>query len=171
MSKGEKHMAKFLLPAIHFASENNETQMDLPLEINDHELKVLRELGKQYAEIASLPIQAIRKQMWKKLNNLQQVKPLIWMNEVCWHEIDVNDELRVRTSSQFCQRLETELRRTIYQWKHMQGDMIVEPIINSPLIISNTGFGISTVADVAITDTESDIISRHIHCQFQDEEE
>ncbi|MEW5785758.1 MAG: hypothetical protein AB1767_11920 [Bacillota bacterium] len=169
--KGAVYMGKYILPPQHMVFESHETQNDVPIEISQKDLKVLRELGKKYAEISSLPIQNDRIKMWEKLNDLKQVKPLIWINEICWHEMDVNDELKLETSSEFCQKIETELRRIIYQWKHMQCDMVVEPIIYSPYIIQNTGFGLSPVAEVAITDVNSDIISRHFYNQFESEED
>jgi len=46
-----------------------------------------RELGKKVAEIGSLPIQQKRKRMWSQLNQLQAVKPMVWLNDMCWHEL------------------------------------------------------------------------------------
>ncbi|MHB8277796.1 MAG: uroporphyrinogen decarboxylase/cobalamine-independent methonine synthase family protein [Candidatus Humimicrobiaceae bacterium] len=155
----------------HLIFQAHETQIDTELKIIDKDLKILRELGKKYAEIASLPVQDERINMWKRLNDLKEVKPLIWINEVCWNEMDINNELKINTSSIFCQRVETELRRTLYQWEHMQGDMVVEPIIYSPYIINNTGFGINPIADVREIDDESQIASRHFHNQIVSEED
>lgn len=31
--------------------------------------------------------------MWKKLNGLEKVKPMIWINEIPWHEMNIDDEL------------------------------------------------------------------------------
>lgn len=131
------------------------------------EIDVLRELGKKYAEIAALSIQDKRKKLWSKLNDLEKVKPLIWINEVCWIEMDVNDELKLRTKNEVAQRLETYLRRTIYQWEHMQGDMVVEPVIYSPYIIQHSGVGIGIIADFADAKDENKIKSRCFHNQFE----
>ncbi len=159
-------MKQLQLSSVHRAFKRHETQADVPLEITAKEVEILRELGKRYSEIASLSIQCERKEMWRKLNDLEKVKPLIWIDEICWHEMDVKGELQLKTSSKFCQRIETELRRTIYQWEQMQGDMVVEPIIYSPYIIRNTGVGLDAVAEVVMTDQENDVVSRHFHNQF-----
>jgi hypothetical protein len=164
-------MSKLFIDTPHLIFQSHETQIDASLTMSDSDISILRELGKKYAEIGSLPIQSQRKNMWEKLNDLEKVKPLIWANEICWNEMDVNDELRLRTENEVCQRIETELRRTIYQWEHMQGDMVVEPIFYSPYIINNTGFGISPIADVAETDSESQIASRHFYNQISSEED
>ncbi|MCL5072700.1 MAG: hypothetical protein M1308_17675, partial [Actinobacteria bacterium] len=155
----------------HIAFQPHETQKDGSLEFTKNDIKILRELGKEYAQIAFLDIQEERKKLWSNLNDLKQTKPLVWLTEICWHEMNINDELTLKTHNEVCQKIETELRRTIYQWKHMQGDMIVEPVIYSPYIIENTGFGVSPIADIKIQDSESEIASRHFYNQFESEED
>jgi hypothetical protein len=57
---------------------------------DDHspERKVLRELAKHVAEIAALPIQAERRELWKMHNNLQPVRPMILLfPEGSWEEL------------------------------------------------------------------------------------
>jgi hypothetical protein len=62
----------------------------------------LRELGKEVAESGSLPVQEEKKQLWSRLNRLKPTRPLVWLNDICWHELDVEGELRLRTSTPFC---------------------------------------------------------------------
>ena len=118
---------------------------------------ILRGLGAKIAEIASLPINEQRIEMHNKTNNLEKTKPTIHIYEVPWHEMDVNDELKLATRNSFCQRIETDLKRTLYMWRHMQADMVVEPTVVQPLIINDTGFGITEDVTVAKTDERSDI--------------
>jgi hypothetical protein len=63
--------------------------------------------------------------------------------------------------------LETRLRRTLYQWRHLPRDMIVTPELESPLAIHSTDFGVHEEVEVARTDAASDIISRHYHIQIR----
>jgi len=164
-------MSKLFIDTPHLIFEPHETQLDATLDMDKEDINILRKLGKEYAEIASLPIQNKRRSMWSDLNDLKNVKPLVWINEVCWNEMDVNGELKIRTKNVVCQRIETELRRTLYQWKHMQGDMVVEPVIYSPFIIENSGFGIKVLADISETEKDREIASRHFHNQLETEED
>jgi len=132
---------------------------------------ILRELGEQIAEIAAMPINERRRKLYSRINNLEKAKPTVHIYEIPWHEMDVNDELKLRTKDPFCQGIETDLRRTLYLWRHMQGDMVVEPVIEQPLCIHDTGFGITEEVDIARTDVNSDIVSRHFHVQIKDEED
>ena len=130
---------------------------------------VLRRLAERQAEIASLPIHAANAAAWRRMNNLQPGKPMIWINEIPWHEMNVDDELTLQSSHPFARQHEETFRRTLYQWSHMPGDMIVEPIFYSPLVICDSGFGISEAVDIERTDESSNVVSRHFHEQIQSE--
>jgi hypothetical protein len=146
--------------------QNHETQNDAPLEAAPAEIAVLRGLAQGFAEIAAHPVNAARRTEWQRLNDLQPSRPLVWMNEICWNEMNVDDELTLRTTSTVCRRIETQLRRTLYQWKHMQGDMVVEAEFPAPVILRNSGFGVEVQADVRETEENREIASRHFHNQF-----
>jgi hypothetical protein len=136
--------------------------------VTDEDKAVLRELGKRKAEIAALPVQQEKISMWKTLNTLGDTRPMVWINEIPWHEMDVNDELKLTTSTDFARFLETRLRRTLYQWKHMPADLIVEPTLPCYYKIHDTGFQISEDVDIALTDDNSDVYSRKFHRQITD---
>jgi hypothetical protein len=164
-------MSRLFIDTPYLIFQNHETQNDGSLEAPDTDIKVLRELAKAYAEIASEPVNGQREKMWQRLNDLEGNRPLIWMNEICWNEMNVDDELTLCTENEVCQRMETQLRRTLYQWKHMQGDMIVGGTFHSPYILKNTGFGIETEADVIETEKDREIASRHFHNQLISEDD
>jgi hypothetical protein len=130
-------------------------QKPLEIVIIPRDRQILRELGEKIAAIGSLPVQKKTQEMWTRLNRLEMVKPMVWINEVCWNEVEVNDELTLRTSSPFCQRIESELLQTIYLWEHMPADMVVEPVIYSPLMVHNTGIGFSIEEDILKTGGDS----------------
>jgi hypothetical protein len=130
---------------------------------------ILRELAKKIAEIASLPAQEEKKLMWKNLNSLKPVRPLIGLDEICWHEMDVDRELTLLTSTEFSQKIEATLRQTLYQWKYMRGDMVIESVLYSPLAISNSGIGLTKKMETLMTDENNDIVSQHFEAILKDE--
>ena len=129
-------------------------------DISDKDKKILKDLASKKAEIADSPVHQEKTKMWKALNSLKEVRPLVWINEIPWHEMNVNDELILKTSTEFTKFLETRLRRTIYQCEHMRVDMVVEPTIPCYFVISDSGFGISENVKISKTDESSDIYSR-----------
>ena len=164
-------MATLYTSSIYLVFKPHETQVDVPIEFSRKEKKILRQLAAAYAEIAALPVHGERKALWRRLNDLQPVRPMVWIDEVCWHEMNVDDELTLRTESPFCRRIEVELRKTLYQWRHMPGDMIIDPVIYSPCILDNTGFGLPIEAEIRETAPDSDIASRHFTDQILSEED
>ena len=63
------------------------------------------------------------------------------------------------------------LRMTLYQWRHMPADMVVNDYIACPLVIHSTGFGLSEDVDIVSTDETSDVVSRQFHPQIVNPED
>ena len=137
--------------------------------ISKHDRGTLRELGKRKAEIAALPVQQEHKRLWTKLNKLESERPMVWVFEVPWHEMNVDHELTLVCEGEFCRNIELGLRKEIYQWDHMQGDMIMEPVIPVGPVLRDTGFGLSEDVDIVRTDAASSVVSRHFNVQIQNE--
>ena len=97
-----------------------------PLEIRDISLRpeerdILKRLASDLAAIAADPSHREKAGLWRRLNDLEPSRPMVWINEIPWHEMNVDDELTVRCSDPWARELETRLRRTLYQWRHMPG--------------------------------------------------
>ena len=113
------------------------------MHISANDKKTLRELGRQIHDIAADPVNATRQALWRKNNALQRARPPVFIFEIPWHEMEYNGELALTVAGdKFLQGLECRLRQTIYQWRHLPGDMVVEDYIACPPVIHNTGFGI-----------------------------
>jgi hypothetical protein len=141
------------------------------MNISAQDRDILRTVASEKAEIATLPINDEREAMWRKLNDLDQVRPMIQIYQIPWHEMNVDDELTLRCSGEAAKMIERALRQEIYQWKHMPGDMIVRPVIRSPYVVHDTGFGISEESDLITLEEGSTAPSRHFHIQIRDEED
>jgi hypothetical protein len=137
------------------------------IEITPKDRDILRRLAAEQAEIAQLPIQREKAELWRRLNDLDSVRPMVWITEIPWHEMNVNDELTLQTSSAWTQAIEVELRRRLYQWRHMPADMVMDDYIACPWVMHSTGVGISEDVDIRVTDQNSEIYSRRFHRQIQ----
>ena len=139
-----------------------------PIVLRDADQTVLRRLAGEWAAIAALPVHREKAELWRRLNDRQSVRPMVWINEIPWHEMDVHGELTLRCVHPWARDQERDLRRTLYQWRHLPGDMIVNDFLPCPLALHSTDFGILEDVDLARTDAESDIVSRHFHKQIFD---
>ena len=132
---------------------------------------VLRELAGQVAEIAALPVQQETISLWKRLNGLKPVRPMVMIDQIPWHEMEVDGELTLKTQDEFCRDIETRLRRTIYSWKHMGGDMVVGPAIDIGKVIHGLHFGIETVEKRAVLDPKNDVVGHYYIDQLKTEDD
>jgi len=139
--------------------------------LSSQEKDVLRRLGEKIANIAALPVHKEKARLWQRMNDLQQERPMVWIDESPWHEMNVNDELTLRTSHPWARELEQSLRQTIYQWEHMPCDMIVNDYLDCPAVFYTPGFGIVEQVDTARTDDLNNIYSRHFKIQIKEPED
>ena len=146
--------------------EPPETAEEIRLE--QPELDVLRKLADEWAQIASLPVHKEKARLWQKLNDLDSERPMVWINEIPWHEMNYDNQLTLRCNNKWARSQEDFMRKTLYQWNHMPGDMVINPWLDCPLSIHSTDFGIVEKVDIAQTDDTSDIVSRHFNIQIRD---
>jgi len=93
--------------------------------IPSKDVSILRPLAERLAEIGRRPIQKTTADLWRRLNRLEKIRPLIWINEIPWHELG----LPVQCVDPFARELEWNLRTQLYQWDHFPGDMIIDPVL------------------------------------------
>jgi hypothetical protein len=130
---------------------------------------VLRDLARRVAEIAALPAQQATVRLWKALNGLRPVRPMVMIDQIPWHEMDVDGELTLRCGDRFCRGLETQLRHVLYRWDHLRVDDVVEPVVTVPRAIRNSGFGIAVAEDLAVLDPRNSVVGHAYHDQFAGE--
>ena len=93
-----------------------------------------------------MDIRKEKTEFWGTLNKLGRTRPLVWINEIPWHEFGNCPELALRCKDKFLRDVEEGLRRELYQWNHFACDMVVEPVIYSNIVGGPT----SSYADYGI---------------------
>lgn len=134
---------------------------------NLKDIAIVRELAACVGEIAALPVQNEKQAMWRKLNALRPVRPMVMIDQVCWNEMNVNDELTLQCQDPECRRYEEQLRKTLFQWRHFRVDMVVEPFIRVPMAISNSGHGVGVSQKIAVSDPTNDVVGHQFFNQFE----
>jgi hypothetical protein len=90
--------------------------------LNINDTAIVRGLAASVAEIAALPVQNEKRVLWRKLNALKPERPMVMIGQVCWNEMNINDELTLKCQDPECRRYEEQLRRTLFQWRHFPVD-------------------------------------------------
>ena len=144
---------------------------DDKVELTARDQEVLRTLAKQWSEIAVLPEMGKRRDLWYKLNRLNMERPMVLIDQVCWHEMDVDGFLKCEVNDPYFRGVEAQMRRAIYEWKHMPVDMVFNPYLCLPRPVTNSGWGIDAEVDRLLNDNTSDVASQHMHNQIHGDED
>jgi hypothetical protein len=114
-------------------------QQSLKIEKNDR--KILRELARQVAEIASRPGELHKKNLWKKHNSLKETAPLVFCDpELAWYELIPVTDISCRGS--LARIWEFRLKKEIY-WKDIiKDDRVILPEFTVHRIFTETSRGI-----------------------------
>jgi len=129
------------------------------MNVTPKEKAILRELAKKYAELAALPVQKERYERGQDINDLKPRRPMVWLYEVPWHEMDIGGNLASQCESEFAKKMEFFFRQTLYRWQYIQGDMVVENVLNIPKHYTSTGMGIEIKEHLLVKDEKNNINS------------
>ncbi len=135
--------------------------------VSSYDRDILRGLAEKKVAIGSLPVQKEKADLWRKLNDLKPVRPMVWINEICWNEMDFDDELKLCCEGEWAREQEILLRRELYQWNHLPADMVINPWMECPKAIHSTDFGIVEETAIAKTDDSNDVVSRQFIVQIE----
>ena len=111
------------------------------LAIEKDDRKILRELAREVAEIASKPEQLQKKRLWKKHNSLVQTDPLIFCDpESAWYEIIPKTSLRCQGN--LARIWEFKLKKEIYWADKIKDDRVTLPEFAVQRVFKETSRGI-----------------------------
>ena len=127
--------------------------------INKQDKEILQKLADKYMSYAALPVNKEKIKLWKSLNALNMQRPMVLIDQLPWHELDVDGSLKMQVSDPYWRKVEKNLRQQIYKWEHMPADMVLDPVIFIPKVIERSGYGIGITQNIAVTDSANDITS------------
>lgn len=132
---------------------------------------VLRTLASEIAEIAALPVQKEKKALWTANNDLKPTRPMVYIDQLPWHEINLSPEMALQCEDTYLRTIEQRLREILYRWHHFPCDMVVEERIDIPHSFSGLLYGTYIRERGAWTNQENDIYSHEYQEQLNSEED
>ncbi len=127
----------------------------------ERDVKILRQLATDYQLASCEPVNEERIQRWKEVNEMRASRPVVTINELPWHELNVAGELDLHGEDPWARAQENSLRMELYCWKHLPGDMVLNKFMSSAKVFHSTGYGLAEDVDIAVTDEHSGVVSRH----------
>ena len=92
-----------------------------------------------------------------------------WIDEIPWHEMDIDGQLKLRCEDPDAQEMETYFRRILFRWKYFQADMVIPPYYPILKSFHSTGNGIQIDENVATVDNNNPIVSHQYHDELETE--
>ncbi len=125
-----------------------------------NERELVRDLVKQYAEIAGCDSQKEIARNWGRLNSLDaHARPTILLDQLPLQELNRDGELTCLCTDPALREIENRLRLILYKYRHFRGDMVLTPFFTYPKQFSNSGCGISN----GISTDEADVSGASTH--------
>jgi len=135
------------------------------------ELAVVKDLAARVAELAAKPEMQERKKLWTDNNGLSYTRPPVNIEQVCWEEMDYEDELKLVCEEPVLRDFERDLRRIIYKEKHFHVDFVIDPAYKIPLALTGTGFDMPVKENILAADKKSSVVSHEYYDQLKTDED
>lgn len=132
--------------------------------------ETLRALAGQMMEFATCEAQLTTQKLWAALNTGNMQRPMITIDEVCWHEMDFDGSLLCTIEDPYWRQVENALRQCIYRYRYMPVDMVIPPYVLLPHVLVDPlwrDFGIHITENTAAVDGKNDVVSHDYINQFE----
>lgn len=133
--------------------------------------QILQELAERYAEVAADPVNETRRTLWKKLNGLHDCRPMIMIDQLPWHELNIDGSLRLQCIDEDARIIERSLRRQLYQAKYFPADKVFEPYVELPKVIKGYHHGVVRKEKTLTTNKDSDVLSHIFFNQLRTQDD
>lgn len=99
-----------------------------------HDLTILRDLAREFADVSRLPVQKEKADLWRRLNRLERVRPMILLQNATWHETR-DMFFQLQCENEWTRNHEFHLRASLNQWHHVRDDFVYLNVACSPIAI------------------------------------
>jgi hypothetical protein len=131
---------------------------------------ILRDLAKVQMELAADDKNKERIRRIREMHNLKPVRPPVWIDEIPWHEMDIDGQLVLHCETDEAKSIEEKFRRTLFRWNHLQADMVVEDVFYIEKAFKSSGIGVEIKENVLSIDRKNNIVSHQYEDQLDTEE-
>jgi hypothetical protein len=131
------------------------------MKITQKEKQTLQDLAKRYAELAAHPAQKERRDRARDINDLKPRRPIVWLHEIPWHEMNIGDALTLTCEDAFAREMEWHFKHNLYRWKYIQADTVWENEYSIEKKYTSTGDGLVINENVSVMDEKNYIVSHY----------
>lgn len=133
------------------------------------EISLVRELARRYMDIAMSEKHVRMRQRFRDSNDLKIVRPPLIMEEIPWHEMNMDGELDCACEDMEMRRMEYFFRVQLFREKHFKCDNYIEPVWVVHKSFTNSGNGFEIEEKRLAVDQANNIVS-HKYADVLEEE-
>lgn len=112
------------------------------MKLSKSEIGIIQSLAQEYINYAQSCENTEKIKLWKALNRGEMQRPMVCIDQLPINEL-VCDDLVCKIINPYWRNIEWNLRLDIYKKKHFAADMVFNPFISIPKVVSNTGYGVT----------------------------
>ena len=127
------------------------------------DLSVVRELARQYMDIAMSDRHVRMRGRFRDSNDLKIVRPPVIIEELPWHEMNYQGELDCLCEDERLRGMEWNFRAALFRERHFRCDNYIEPVYACYKHHWSTGSGFRIDEDRLAIDQRNSIVSHHYH--------
>ncbi|NLO36541.1 MAG: hypothetical protein GX112_09340 [Clostridiaceae bacterium] len=135
------------------------------------DIECLRALASRYAEAAAHPRNQENARLYRAVNGLKMIRPVVLIDEQPWNELNTGGILDLRCQDPVFRAAEQYLRRRLLQWEHHPADLILPPFLPVFKIIGGEAGGIPVREEILATDADNTIVSHQYADQLAESED
>ena len=133
------------------------------------DIEIVRELARQYRDIALSDRHVRMRQRFLDTNNLKIVRPPVNIEELPWHEMNYRGALDLACTDERLRGMEWHFRTALFRERHFKCDNYIEPVFPVYMSVSCTGCGFTVEEDMLAIDKANNIVSHSYHDVLADE--
>jgi hypothetical protein len=133
------------------------------------DIECLRQLARRYSEAAANPRNKENERLYRAVNGLRMIRPVVLIDEQPWSELNVDGALDLHCQDPFYRQYELYLRKKLFQWSHHPADMVLLPFIPVYKKIGGEAGGLPVIETTLATDQDNNIVSHEYVDQLENE--
>lgn len=136
-----------------------------------NDLQILRELAAEYFQASQSEANDRRRVLHRAVNDLKMIRPVVLIEEIPFHELNVDGSLTLQCEDELFRGVEDFLRKKLFHWKHFPGDMILTPYFPVSKGFTSTGIGVTVHEETLAADANNHIVAHEYEDQLATEED
>ncbi len=128
--------------------------------IPSKDVSLLRSLAERYRSLLDPKRDLTLAGLWRDLNDRKPQRPMVWIDEIPWHELGGSGELTSSCCDPIARSWEDSLRKGIYAMKHFPLDAIPSSFFPLPKLYSGGRFALE-VQERTLGGQHADEITSH----------